>query len=575
VRISPARNILGVVLANDLPGMRVLIKDADAAGLDAAITDSSGHTALHFAAAWPSSISALQLLLSSKLIDPNQSDTVNGMTPLLVACNNGNAEAVSALLSDTRTNPALAKRSNGRSPAHHAAAARSIDCLNLLASAGVNFASTFALDGSSPLTLAAKIGCVDTTRYLLREAGCSACASCMKVATGPAAAYLADTYGAELSLLLDACLPVTVPGPLALALAEPETRSATGTGTASASAAVATGSEHTRAVAVAARSRLLAEIGEFIEPDSVTVGLNVHCDPGLHRLFVAKNAQLRARLGGCPLRLLWHGCDPKILPSVLSEGFKVSYANLTFNVYGAGVYFATDARLSAYFVTHDVRGRKAIPPGPDGCYTLILAAVNLGVTGLREPLCGGSESEKVQMNADLKHPANRNPPVGCDSAAGPFMKETVVYDNTMAFPLAAVSFKLRSGAEIPDPYAADAAARAYLRPLSKVPSIAAANIRAYAAGSQCGGVVVQPDGTRVGIDAEPLRLRADAPLLMGWSTSNRGGSLSHSALLERIAELEQRCVALQSEVELLRSAQLQCHVCGAESASTKSAAPSQ
>lgn len=69
---------------------------------------------------------------------------------------------------------------------------------------------------------------------------------------------------------------------------------------------------------------------------------------------------------------------------------------------------------------------------------------------------------------DLKHPANRNPPVGCDSATGSFLKELVVYEDTLSFPIAQVRFKLLPGADIPDPYKCDAINRGYLRDLRQV-----------------------------------------------------------------------------------------------------------
>ena len=51
---------------------------------------------------------------------------------------------------------------------------------------------------------------------------------------------------------------------------------------------------------------------------------------------------------------------------------------MDFNVYGVGVYFAVDARLSAYFLMTDPRTGLPRPPDADGCYTIIMAAVVLG-----------------------------------------------------------------------------------------------------------------------------------------------------------------------------------------------------
>lgn len=87
-----------------------------------------------------------------------------------------------------------------------------------------------------------------------------------------------------------------------------------------------------------------------------------------------------------------------------------------------------DPRLATYFLTMDPVTGTARPADANGEFTLILAAVVLGRVGAREALLGGSESQRHHMASDLRHPANRNPPVDCDSATGPMMKEVRICD---------------------------------------------------------------------------------------------------------------------------------------------------
>ena len=274
--------------------------------------------------------------------------------------------------------------------------------------------------------------------------------------------------------------------------------------------------------------------------EDVSVEVNAECEAA--ELFVARHAQMvKARAGAQPpLLFLWHGCAEAVLPEVLRKGFKTSFANMSFNVYGAGIYFATDARLSAFFVTRDVRSGAPLPPDASGRYSLVFAAVALGRTGVREALVGGNEAAKALMAADLKHPANRNPPIGCDSAAGSHLKEVVVYENALAHPLARVSFRLAAAEPLPDPYAQDLAlGRHFLRSLCEVPR---------------GGLgrIFAANGCATSLDAAEPEVEAGARLVMGWSAAARPPELSGAEMLERIAALEGRVAHLEDENARLR-----------------------
>lgn len=183
--------------------------------------------------------------------------------------------------------------------------------------------------------------------------------------------------------------------------------------------------------------------------------------------------------------------------------------------------------------------REGVPLPPDarGRYSLLFAAVALGRTGVREALVGGNESEKKQMRADLKHPANRNAPLGCASATGTHLKEVIVYENSLAYPLALVSFRLK--ACLPDPYAADAASRAFLRPLDALPV-------------GLGRVYLGDERGAVAFDGAPWDIDRSARLIMGWRADARPAEQSQEELLERVAELEAQVALLQRENAALR-----------------------
>lgn len=207
--------------------------------------------------------------------------------------------------------------------------------------------------------------------------------------------------------------------------------------------------------------------------------------------------------------------------------------------YGVGLYFAVDPRLAAYFLTVDPETGRARRPDDDGNFTLILAAVVLGRVGAREALLGGSESQRHHMASDLRHPANRNPPVDCHSATGPMMKEIIVYDNAQAFPAFTVSFRLKAhGPPLPDPYIRDENTNhGYLRSLPQ---------------AQVGFVPrMLPTGVRSHVDSVVPQADHQAKLLFDWTAAS-----GHGAIEEQTARLEVELELARGEVaELTRRLQ--------------------
>lgn len=342
-----------------------------------------------------------------------------------------------------------------------------------------------------------------SNRRFLIQRGCNS-ANVLSVATGLAQEYLSDVYGNEL-LKFVTC------------------------------ANIEQSEDYKRGI----RDRFTTDMGMYIEPNSVQVHLNINSHAA--KMFVSKNRSVykhTAKVTPPPLRFLWHGCNPKNFDEIFRDGFKTSFANMTFNVYGSGIYFATDAKLSSYFVAGKGNDMK-----PDVDYSIIFAAVTLGTVGIRVPLLGGLESEKTKMAQDLKHPANRNPPVGCDSATGAYLKEIVVYDNMHAFPFAKVVFRLSSINKIPDPYLTDFLNRTYLKSLWDVPI-------------GLGGVyLLEGAGSRAAfLDDMPLVIIENASLVHGWlpSTSADVESETVEEMREKILVLENRVFLLERENEILQ-----------------------
>ena len=93
---------------------------------------------------------------------------------------------------------------------------------------------------------------------------------------------------------------------------------------------------------------------------------------------------------------MWNGNDS--LEENISKGFDLRYASQEFNKYGVGVYFAADARLSAFFErgTRDRQGEKK----------LILARVALGIMEERGAVPGQAiiQPDGTKVNPELTKP---------------------------------------------------------------------------------------------------------------------------------------------------------------------------
>ena len=284
---------------------------------------------------------------------------------------------------------------------------------------------------------------------------------------------------------------------------------------------------------------ICADLGDDVE----VVEVRSNSNEALGAAFVAAAQHMSADGVDPMVRLLWHGCGSGVLSTLLRDGFKTSWSSLEFNVYGVGVYFAVDARLSTFFLTTNPKTGEVTAPDTDGCYVLILAATLMGRTGVRDPLLGGSESEKATMEVALKHPANRNAPVGCHSATGTKLKELVLYENSHAFPAFTVRFRLpKDAAPLPDPYDEDERTEhTYLRALQHAPHGILPgwrDVRGRKAELDKGG------------EAGLTQLVYDVQLVGGWDPRLAAEEQDEAAaLMSKVARLEQRNADMERQLE--------------------------
>ena len=460
------------------------------------LTDNEGDTALHHAARNGACASTVRLLLggaptATAVAAAAATRNKEGYSPLGLAAEYGRTNFVELLLSEfcADANDGVVTTNDDWGTSHPRS--------------------------TLPLHHAAVKGFGDAVRALVR-AGADTTAPNAKgetaaaIATGTARALLADPLADALQELVN--------GRVDMALARP-----------------------------AIEAALRADLGPEVEVVDVAANANAALGAG----FVAS---ARRMAQGCDgdggvdpmLRMLWHGCGPGVLERLLKDGFKTSFSSLDFNVYGAGIYFAVDARLSTFFLTTNPKTGKPSPPDADGCYTLILAAVLLGRTGMRAPLLAGSESQKSCMELALKHPANRNPPVDCNSATGNRMKEVVLYENNSAFPAFTVRFRLPAhAAPLPDPYNEDERTHySYLRALPDAPSGILPGWR-----DPTGAPAQLDKGGEAGL----AQLVRDAKLIGGWDPAaalaeqQAGETMRQQfkALVVRNEELERQVQALR------------------------------
>jgi hypothetical protein len=209
----------------------------------------------------------------------------------------------------------------------------------------------------------------------------------------------------------------------------------------------------------------------------VSVDVNSKCPQGTMEMFRSSLDVYRTKYGRSPTtRFLWHSSS--VTDTVLESGLSMNFAAMDVNVYGAGLYLATDAKLSAAYTR----------PNDEGICSMLLVLTMLGTTGVREPLIGVEEeslehddllASMRRMGVDLTQPQHRNPPIGCDSATGPHQKEIVVHNSHQTLPCFVVRYKVKKKvAAPPNPYYADTKSRwqgkggkEYLRPLDDVSTL--------------------------------------------------------------------------------------------------------
>ncbi len=108
----------------------------------------------------------------------------------------------------------------------------------------------------------------------------------------------------------------------------------------------------------------------------------------------------------------------------------------------------------------------------------------------------------------------------------------------MALPFACLSFTLKPGTFLPDPYAANAADNSFLRNLYDVPSSMLPRL-------------LSRDGSVSTVDSGQLIVAELPPLLCGWRPDL--AAEDNVELLARVATLEQRVAELERENTMLRS----------------------
>eukprot|EP01046_Picozoa_sp_COSAG06_P000891 COSAG06_NODE_26_length_32102_cov_250.952911_6_plen_384_part_00 len=225
----------------------------------------------------------------------------------------------------------------------------------------------------------------------------------------------------------------------------------------------ACGSMETLVDATRAEARAVGQLLQQTMPDAVVVRVQRNQRDILHRQYEAQRGAVDAEAGETHERWLWNGNDS--IAENISKGFDLRYASQEFNKYGVGIYFAADARLSAFFErsTRNAHGEK----------TIILARVALGIMAERLavpgqarctgpgcgqnwpfgydqcPSCGTSRADYPPAHPELQRPEWKLPPPGAQSATSRHRIEAIVYENHQAFPQYLVTY---TAGPRPSPY---------------------------------------------------------------------------------------------------------------------------
>ena len=210
------------------------------------------------------------------------------------------------------------------------------------------------------------------------------------------------------------------------------------------------------------KGRLVQEMGSSTTVLKVEMNVNV----GLLRQYDLERRRVSSHNGGDANEvLLWHATSKQgAETSILTSGFDVNKCGLDFEYYGAGVYLATDSKLS-----HRYSARSATR-------SMLLVRVACGKPFKRNPLQLSPEYQAFllqlasqQLSAEerskrqkdktrelLRMPSNRSCPdafhsqLGVDGSGSRKSKtEVVVNRNLQAFPAFRVTY--RPGAALPDP----------------------------------------------------------------------------------------------------------------------------
>ena len=136
---------------------------------------------------------------------------------------------------------------------------------------------------------------------------------------------------------------------------------------------------------------------------------------------------------------------------VAERGFAKAYANMNFNAYGAGFYFAQDLRLPDFFAT----GREN-HPGPSEARLVLLCCVAAGKSAIKQRIFpfvpGDPKSGRPvgEWQAELAKPENRKAPDGCQSCISDTNDELIVYEANQIY--VEYSIRYTSSAFAGNPY---------------------------------------------------------------------------------------------------------------------------
>eukprot|EP00438_Fugacium_kawagutii_P029049 Skav222302 [mRNA] locus=scaffold3734:293223:295529:- [translate_table: standard] len=143
---------------------------------------------------------------------------------------------------------------------------------------------------------------------------------------------------------------------------------------------------------------------------------------------------------------VFHSPSSDAYDKVMKEGFRMAYSNLTFNAYGAGIYFAQDLRLPDHFSQKSEAGLKQV----------LLCCVAAGKSHMKkrifefmpgDRLSGRSEGE---WQTELRRPEHRQAPDGYDSCiADPQKEALIVYRESQVLWEYAIQYKSTGSAGNP------------------------------------------------------------------------------------------------------------------------------